>query len=175
MHFSRLHFAGTGRAHLTVANAVTATLTDARPDLALRAYVLGACRCPLDGSRVAPAEAARLARELGRPLAQGGGDCPGRHDGPWHPGRGGGCCAGNARVRQLAHWPALGIAAASVGWGVTTLEESVGGLGGCPYAGPQSMGNVATEDLVYMLDAMGVDTGGVSWKGLLDSGAWLRD
>ena len=35
-----------------------------RPDLALRAYVSGTIRCPLDGSRVAPAEAARLAREL---------------------------------------------------------------------------------------------------------------
>ncbi len=42
--------------------------------------------------------------------------------------------------------------------GVTTFDASVGGLGGCPYA-PGAAGNVATEDLVYMLDGMGVRTG----------------
>lgn len=42
--------------------------------------------------------------------------------------------------------------------GVTTLDSSFGGLGGCPYA-PGASGNVATEDLVYMLEGMGVKTG----------------
>lgn len=42
--------------------------------------------------------------------------------------------------------------------GVTTLDSSFGGLGGCPYA-PGAAGNVATEDLVYMLEGMGVKTG----------------
>lgn len=42
--------------------------------------------------------------------------------------------------------------------GVTTFDASVGGLGGCPYA-PGAAGNVATEDLVYMLEGMGVRTG----------------
>ena len=42
--------------------------------------------------------------------------------------------------------------------GVRTFDASVGGLGGCPYA-PGAAGNVATEDLVYMLHGMGVSTG----------------
>jgi hydroxymethylglutaryl-CoA lyase len=42
--------------------------------------------------------------------------------------------------------------------GIRTFDASVGGLGGCPYA-PGAAGNVATEDLVYMLEGMGVETG----------------
>ncbi|MCW5836432.1 MAG: hydroxymethylglutaryl-CoA lyase, partial [Labilithrix sp.] len=42
--------------------------------------------------------------------------------------------------------------------GVRNFDASVGGLGGCPYA-PGAAGNVATEDLVYMLEGMGVETG----------------
>ena len=42
--------------------------------------------------------------------------------------------------------------------GVTTIDASVGGLGGCPYA-PGAAGNLATEDLVAMLHAMGIETG----------------
>jgi isopropylmalate/homocitrate/citramalate synthase len=42
--------------------------------------------------------------------------------------------------------------------GVTTFDASAGGLGGCPYA-PGASGNLATEDLLYMLDGLGVETG----------------
>jgi hydroxymethylglutaryl-CoA lyase len=42
--------------------------------------------------------------------------------------------------------------------GVSTIDSAVGGLGGCPYA-PGAAGNVATEDVVYMLDGMGIATG----------------
>jgi hydroxymethylglutaryl-CoA lyase len=42
--------------------------------------------------------------------------------------------------------------------GVTTFDASAGGLGGCPYA-PGATGNLATEDLVYMLDGLGIRTG----------------
>jgi len=42
--------------------------------------------------------------------------------------------------------------------GVTTFESSIGGLGGCPFA-PGASGNIATEDLVHMLESMGIDTG----------------
>ncbi|MEW9304475.1 hydroxymethylglutaryl-CoA lyase [Labrys neptuniae] len=42
--------------------------------------------------------------------------------------------------------------------GVTVVDSSVAGLGGCPYA-PGASGNLATEDLVYMLDGLGVETG----------------
>ena len=42
--------------------------------------------------------------------------------------------------------------------GVTRFDASVGGLGGCPYA-PGATGNICTEDLVHMLDDMGIATG----------------
>ncbi len=42
--------------------------------------------------------------------------------------------------------------------GITTIDSALGGLGGCPYA-PGASGNLATEDLVYMLEGMGVSTG----------------
>lgn len=41
--------------------------------------------------------------------------------------------------------------------GVSVVDASVGGLGGCPYA-PGAAGNVATEDVVYMLNGLGIDT-----------------
>jgi len=42
--------------------------------------------------------------------------------------------------------------------GSTTLDASMGGIGGCP-AAPGASGNIVTEDLVFMLEAMGLDTG----------------
>lgn len=53
--------------------------------------------------------------------------------------------------------------------GVRTFDASAGGLGGCPFA-PGASGNLATEDLVYMLDGLGVDTG-VSLAGVRDASA----
>ncbi|RMB12248.1 hydroxymethylglutaryl-CoA lyase [Eilatimonas milleporae] len=54
----------------------------------------------------------------------------------------------------------LGIAnaLAALEEGITTLDASLGGLGGCPFA-PGASGNIVTEDLVFMLDAMGLETG----------------
>jgi hydroxymethylglutaryl-CoA lyase len=46
----------------------------------------------------------------------------------------------------------------AVEMGITTVDAALGGLGGCPYA-PGASGNVATEDVVYMLEEMGVKTG----------------
>ena len=43
--------------------------------------------------------------------------------------------------------------------GVSHFDSSAGGLGGCPFAGPGAAGNVATEDLVYLLDGLGVQHG----------------
>lgn len=53
---------------------------------------------------------------------------------------------------------ALANVLAALQQGVTTFDSSAGGLGGCPYA-PGATGNLATEDLVYMLDGLGVKTG----------------
>ena len=53
---------------------------------------------------------------------------------------------------------ALANILASLDCGITTVDSSVAGLGGCPYA-PGAGGNVATEDVVYMLNGMGIETG----------------
>jgi hydroxymethylglutaryl-CoA lyase len=53
---------------------------------------------------------------------------------------------------------ALANVLAGLDQGITTFDASIGGLGGCPYA-PGASGNLATEDLVYMLHGMGYDTG----------------
>jgi isopropylmalate/homocitrate/citramalate synthase len=56
--------------------------------------------------------------------------------------------------------------------GVATFDASCGGLGGCPYA-PGATGNLATEDLVYMLDGLGIDTG-VRLDGLLKASSFIE-
>ena len=52
----------------------------------------------------------------------------------------------------------LANALAALEEGITTLDSSLGGIGGCPFA-PGASGNIVTEDLVFMLDAMGINTG----------------
>ena len=56
--------------------------------------------------------------------------------------------------------------------GATTFETSVGGLGGCPFA-PGATGNLATEDLVYVLEEEGVETG-IDLETLIDVSRWLE-
>jgi isopropylmalate/homocitrate/citramalate synthase len=57
--------------------------------------------------------------------------------------------------------------------GVSVLDASVGGLGGCPFA-PKATGNVATEDLVYLLEGEGVETG-VDLDALIAVSEWLEE
>ena len=64
---------------------------------------------------------------------------------------------------------ALANALAGLEEGITTFDASVGGLGGCPYA-PGASGNLATEDLVYLLHGMGYDTG-IDFERLVGAGA----
>jgi isopropylmalate/homocitrate/citramalate synthase len=67
---------------------------------------------------------------------------------------------------------ALANVLAALQMGVATFDASCGGLGGCPYA-PGASGNVATEDLVYMLDGLGIETG-VSLTGLLEASRFIE-
>jgi hydroxymethylglutaryl-CoA lyase len=53
---------------------------------------------------------------------------------------------------------ALANVLASLSFGIATYDASAGGLGGCPYA-PGAAGNLATDDLIYMLDGLGIETG----------------
>ncbi|KAF7561555.1 hypothetical protein G7046_g2582 [Stylonectria norvegica] len=55
--------------------------------------------------------------------------------------------------------------------GIKTFDSSVGGLGGCPFA-PGAKGNLATEDVVYMFEKSGIDTG-VNLAGLVETGLWI--
>ncbi|MBW8735380.1 MAG: hydroxymethylglutaryl-CoA lyase, partial [Asticcacaulis sp.] len=55
-------------------------------------------------------------------------------------------------------------------YGISVFDASVGGLGGCPYA-PGASGNVATEDVLYMLNGLGIETG-VDLDGIVDA-AWF--
>lgn len=57
--------------------------------------------------------------------------------------------------------------------GIALLDSSIGGLGGCPFA-PGATGNIATEDLVFMLDGMGIQTG-IQIEGLFRATQFLKD
>ena len=65
----------------------------------------------------------------------------------------------------------LANAAAGVDAGVNVLDASCGGIGGCPFA-PAATGNAATEDLVYMLERGGFDTG-LDLDALIETGRWI--
>jgi len=64
-------------------------------------------------------------------------------------------------------------AAAAVEAGSTVLDASVGGTGGCPFA-PKATGNIATEDLVYLLHGMGCETG-IDLDSLIECAQWLSE
>ena len=68
---------------------------------------------------------------------------------------------------------AVANAYAAVLAGVRTLDASVGGIGGCPFA-PNATGNVATEDLLYMLSRSGFDTG-IDLGRLIETANWLQE
>ncbi len=80
------------------------------------------------------------------------------------------------RVKLRCHFhntrnTALANVLAAVEAGVNAIDASIGGVGGCPFA-PNATGNVATEDVVYMLERMGIATG-VDLSGLIAAAQWL--
>jgi hydroxymethylglutaryl-CoA lyase len=87
------------------------------------------------------------------------------------------CVAAGAPVGQLAvhfhdtYGQALANTLAALRRGVTTVDASAGGLGGCPYA-ESATGNLATEDLVWMLDGLGV-AHGVDLDALVATSSWM--
>ena len=86
-------------------------------------------------------------------------------------------CLQRVPVEKLAghyhdtYGQALANIYASMELGVATFDSSVSGLGGCPYAKGAS-GNVATEDVVYMLQGLGIETG-IDLDKLVETGAWI--
>jgi hydroxymethylglutaryl-CoA lyase len=69
---------------------------------------------------------------------------------------------------------ALANVMASLELGISSFDSSAGGLGGCPFAGPSAAGNLATEDLIYLLDGLGIKHG-VALEGVLDASRFIVD
>ena len=143
-----------------------------------RAYVSTAFGCPYTG-RVEP----RTAVEVGIRLLELGADeiCFGDTIGVGVPDQVAEVislaeAAGIPLDRQAYHFhdtrgTALANVAMGLAAGARTFDASTGGTGGCPYA-PGAAGNLATEDLVYLLDASGWDHG-VSLDGVLDAARFI--
>jgi len=85
--------------------------------------------------------------------------------------------AGEVPMEQLGlhfhdtYGQALANILACLELGVATIDSAVAGLGGCPYA-PGASGNVATEDVLYMLDGLGIDTG-VDFAAVVAAGQYI--
>jgi hydroxymethylglutaryl-CoA lyase len=86
-------------------------------------------------------------------------------------------CAAHVPVGKLAghyhdtYGMAIANIYASLEMGMSVFDSSIAGLGGCPYA-PGASGNVATEDLVYLLHGLGIETG-INMEKLLDAGQYI--
>jgi hydroxymethylglutaryl-CoA lyase len=135
-----------------------------RAGLPVRAYVSTAFGCPFEG----PVSASAVA-DVSAALIEMGADEVAVSDtiGIAHPGQVPVVVAAvAARIgldRIALHFhdtrgTALANVLAALHLGVRTFDASAGGLGGCPYA-PGASGNLATEDLLYMLDGLGIETG----------------
>jgi hydroxymethylglutaryl-CoA lyase len=144
----------------------------------VRAYLSTAFGCPFEGD-VPPAAVSRVAAEL---IGMGAFEVSVSDTiGIAHPGqvpRVVGAVAERVPLERIAlHFhdtrgTALANVLAALDAGVTTFDASAGGLGGCPYA-PGATGNLATEDLIYMLDGLGAATG-VHLPALLEASAFVE-
>lgn len=143
----------------------------------VRGYISCVLGCPYEGE-IAPGEVASLARDL---TAMGCheislGDTIGAGT-PLRAKRLIEAVARDEPIDRLAlhfhdtYGQALANIFACLELGVSVVDASVAGLGGCPYA-PGATGNVATEDVVYMLDGMGVETG-IDLAALAEAGEFI--
>lgn len=148
--------------------------------LRVRAYVSMAFGDPWEGA-VDPAQVAAVGRrlvEMGcRQLSLGdtiGTGTPGHAEAVIDA-----CVAGGVPIDQIAvhfhdtYGQALANTLAALRRGVTTVDASTGGLGGCPYA-KSATGNLATEDLVWMLDGLGVSHG-ARLADLVETSVWMAE
>lgn len=174
--FSARNINQTIRASLDTYRGVCAAARDAK--LPVRAYVSTAFGCPFEGV-VAPAAVADVAAAL----VEMGAYQVAVSDtiGIAHPAQVPTVLeAVTRRVpldRLALHFhdtrgTALANVLVALQHGVTTFDASAGGLGGCPYA-PGATGNLATEDLLYMLDGFGIETG-VSLEKTLEASRFIE-
>ncbi|EGX91031.1 hydroxymethylglutaryl-CoA lyase [Cordyceps militaris CM01] len=147
--------------------------------LRVRAYVSVVLGCPFEGFDVDPRKVAEIATDL---LESGAdeislGDTTGMGTAPRTSNLLKCMAAAGIRSEDIAmhfhdtYGQALVNTAVSLEHGVRIFDSSVGGLGGCPYS-PGATGNVATEDMVYFMETLGMDTG-VDLDAVADIGAWI--
>jgi isopropylmalate/homocitrate/citramalate synthase len=144
----------------------------------VRGYISTAFGCPFEGD-VAPASVARVAAAL---IEMGTYEVAVSDTiGIAHPGQIPvvlDAVAGRVPLERIAlhlhdtRGTGLANVLTALRYGVATFDASAGGLGGCPYA-PGATGNLATEDLIYMLDGLGVETG-VDLRALVDASAFIE-
>ncbi len=144
----------------------------------LTVTVAAAFGCPFEGE-LPDARFADVVARVAAPRLRG--DHARRHDRRRRPRRGGAAAgdaraagAGNAGPRLHLHDTrntGVANAIAGVRAGVRSLDASLAGLGGCPFA-PAAAGNVATEDLVYALGRMGFDVG-VALEPAIATARWI--
>jgi hydroxymethylglutaryl-CoA lyase/(R)-citramalyl-CoA lyase len=153
------------------ADAAEKVLARAREDGIRSAVTISvACGCPFEG-RVDPGKVVELAKRLSGAddvvLADTiGVATPGQVKRLIQESCASGFHGHNTRNTGFAN------AYAALEAGATTLDSSIGGLGGCPFA-PRATGNVATEDLVYMLEGDRTETG-VDLDALITISEWLE-
>jgi hydroxymethylglutaryl-CoA lyase len=148
-----------------------------RQGIKVRGYVSCVVACPYDGA-IAPQQVAHVAarlQELGcYEVSLGDTIGTGTPGSVLHMLE---AVAARVPVSSLAghYHDTYGMAVANIHasyeFGVRVFDSSVAGLGGCPYA-KGATGNVATEDVVYLLNGLGADTG-VDLDALVDCGAWI--
>ncbi|KAI9158358.1 Vacuolar ATP synthase subunit B [Paramyrothecium foliicola] len=147
--------------------------------LRVRAYVSVVLGCPFEGFDVDPHRVAEIATEL---LEAGAdeislGDTTGMGTAPRTAALLKCMASAGIRTEDIAmhfhdtYGQALVNTAVSLEHGIRTFDSSVGGLGGCPYS-PGATGNVATENMVYFMETLGMDTG-VDLDAVADIGAWI--
>ncbi len=157
---------------------IAEVMADLAPGTWTRGYISMVFGCPYEGD-VPLADVARVAAallELGVDQISLG-DTVGTGDPRSVRDRMAGLAPGLPMERVALHFhdtrgTALANIVAGLDAGVRVFDGAVGGLGGCPYA-PGASGNVATEDLVQMLHAMGVSTG-VDLGALVDTAAFIE-
>jgi len=147
--------------------------------LRVRAYISVVLGCPFEGYDVDPRKVAEIATDL---LEMGAdeidlGDTTGMGTAPRTSELLHVMTAAGIRNEDIAmhfhdtYGQALVNTAVSLEHGIRTFDSSVGGLGGCPYS-PGATGNVATEDMVYFMESLGMDTG-VDLDAIADIGSWI--
>jgi hydroxymethylglutaryl-CoA lyase len=169
--------AGVAEQMATLATIVSRQAREGGPPISLTVSV--AFGCPFDGE-VSQDQVTAIVREAGAlGLAEIAlADTIGVAD-PWTVRARIGAAqaaAPDARLRLHFHdtrGTGLANAFAGVESGVHVLDASCGGLGGCPFA-PAATGNIATEDLVYMLERAGYDTG-LDLAALVDTARWIGE